>query len=183
MRNYLSIAAIFFIAGYILNEEACEAKIPALNKKYDTVLNVIDTQYVQKDSIVYRKGKDIYHDTTIFVPRETKVIDTVEVLAECHAINIFKDSLQLPDSVGMVKVFDTVQDNRITGRRWDATVNKITITKEIILREKPRTTYHGAIMYNDEPIGAIIVQKPSKFGFILGAGANSFIVGMTFKIK
>lgn len=183
MRNYLSIAAVFFIAGYILSEEGCKAKIPALNAKYDTILNFIDTQYIPKDSIIYRKGKDIMHDTTIYVPYETKVIDTVKELNECHAVNIYSDSMVLPDSVGMVKVFDTVQDNHITGRRWLSNTNKVIITKEIILKERLRTQILGTVYYSSGINAAVIVQKPSKFGYIFGAGANGLICGITFKIK
>lgn len=110
-------------------------------KKYDVIKNTIDTQYLPSDpQIVLKKGKDIFHDTTIYVPIPfDRPIDTMSILKDFFAKNIYKDTLKLNDSMGFVSINDTISQNKIISRKWTAILNQKTIKETVYLREQPKT--------------------------------------------
>jgi hypothetical protein len=106
-------------------------------KKYDVVKKETEIKYVDKVKIVNKKGEDIYHDTTIYVPVPQDV-DTVKILSLYHAKNVFKDTLKLDDSLGIVTVVDTIQKNTILNRSFNAKVREKVIRDVVYLKEQPR---------------------------------------------
>lgn len=106
-------------------------------KDYELLKHEVDTEYVPVEKIVTKKGKDIYHDTTIYVPLPMS-FDTMEMVRNYLAMNVFKDSLKLDDSLGFVVVSDTLQMNKIRTRVWESKINKIKITDTKIVKELPK---------------------------------------------
>lgn len=106
-------------------------------KPYEVLKHDIDTQYVPKWKTVYKDGKDIIHDTTIYVPIPIN-IDTLAIVKNYFAKNAFKDTLKLDDSLGFVVVMDTVSQNKIAARTYTAKVNKVTIKETTIVKELPK---------------------------------------------
>jgi hypothetical protein len=115
IKNTIILLFGFFIGYYIFGHSNYNLNLK--NVKYDTLKNTIDTQYIKKDTVIYKKGKDIHHDTTIFVdiPND-RIIDTAAILAQFYAINVFKDTIHLQDSLGSVSVIDSISENKIKGR-------------------------------------------------------------------
>ena len=68
-------------------------------------------------------------------------------------MHVYKDTLQLKDSLGYVSVIDTITKNGLMGREWNAKVNKITINNTTFLKELPRTQLYLG--------GSLGIQKPS----------------------
>jgi hypothetical protein len=106
-------------------------------KKYELLKHSVDTEYVPVEKIVTKRGKDIYHDTTIYVPLPLS-FDTMEMIRNYLSMNVFKDSLKLDDSLGFVVVSDTLQMNKIRTRVWESKINKIKITDTKIVKELPK---------------------------------------------
>ena len=163
-------------------------------KPYEVVKKVIDTQYVPKSFVVMKKGKDIYHDTTIYVP-VLQNVDTTAILKDYFAQNIFKDTLNLKDKMGYVSIIDTIQKNNIFGRSYNAKVNQIIIRDTTILKEKLRNqVYVGGNLgvdntglFNYFGPSLLLKTKTDKI-YNLGVGINnnkgiSVQGGMYWKIK
>jgi hypothetical protein len=160
MRNLL----IGFIIGVCLvSFSTClkQNKTVKINgKTYEVIKHDIDTFIIKKDTSIFKKGKDIYHDTTIYIPYEVgKPIDTAQILADYLAKNVFKDTLRLPDSLGFVYLTDTLQKNLIFTRNFKAEVKKTTIKESIYLKELPKSklfvggsasksTFGAGVIYN-----------------------------------
>jgi len=106
-------------------------------KDYELLKHKVDTEYVPVEKIVTKKGEDIYHDTTIYVPLPMS-FDTMEMIRNYFAMNVFKDSLKLDDSLGFVVVSDTLQMNKIRTRVWESKINKMKITDTKIVKELPK---------------------------------------------
>lgn len=106
-------------------------------KDYELLKHKVDTEYVPVEKIVTKKGEDIYHDTTIYVPLPMS-FDTMEMIRNYFAMNVFKDSLKLDDSLGFVVVSDTLQMNKIRARVWESRINKMKITDTKIVKELPK---------------------------------------------
>lgn len=107
-------------------------------KPYEVIKHEIDTVDIVKTKVVTKQGKDIYHDTTIFVQVPMN-IDTLEIIKAYFAKNVFKDTLRLPDSLGYVTVQDTISQNKIADRQYFASVKQRTIKETTIVKELPKT--------------------------------------------
>lgn len=107
-------------------------------KPYEVIKHEIDTIDIVKTKVVTKQGKDIFHDTTIFVQVPMNV-DTLEIIKSYFAKNVFKDTLHLPDSLGYVTVQDTISQNKIQARSYTASVKQRTIKETTIVKELPKT--------------------------------------------
>jgi hypothetical protein len=114
-------------------------------KKYEVIKHDIDTFEVVKTKVVTKKGQDIYHET--IVEKEVvipAVVDTAALLKDYYSKVLYKDVLVLPDSLGTVAVIDTISQNKILGRTFDAKVKERTIKETMIVKELPKTqVYYG----------------------------------------
>lgn len=120
-------------------------------KKYELVKREIDTEYVEHTKTITKPGKDIVHDTTIYVSIPThEPIDTVALLRNYYAKNVFKDTLKLDDSLGYVSVTDTISQNKIFSRRWDSKIFERKITDKMIVKELKNQVFIGGVMGFDK---------------------------------
>jgi len=148
-------------------------------KPYEVIKHEIDTIDIVKTKVVTKKGEDIYHDTTIFVPIPVNV-DTLEIIKNYFAKNVYKDTLQLPDSLGFVAVQDTISKNKIEARKYTANVKQRTIKETLIVKELPKNhLYYGLNMSLDKPNfiqnfgGSLMLQTKCDKIYTLGLGVNS----------
>jgi len=155
-------------------------------KKYEVIKHDIDTFEVVKTKVVTKKGADIYHET--IVEKEVvipTIVDTAALLKDFFAKNVYKDTLRLPDSLGIVAVTDTITQNKILGRTFNASVKQREIKETLIVKELPKTqVYYGfnggfnkADVVSNIGAGVIIKTKKDKI-YQLGAGvANRTVDG------
>ena len=153
-------------------------------KKYELIKHEIDTFEIVKTKIVTKKGEDIYHETIKEVVIPT-IVDTQALLHDYFAKNIYKDTLQLPDSLGIVSLIDTITQNKIFGRTFNASVKQRVIKETTIVKELPKTKFfygleggfNKADLISHLGMGFLINTKSDKM-FHLGVGvANRTIDG------
>jgi len=145
-------------------------------KKYELIKHEIDTVEVVKTKVVTKKGEDIYHETIkeVTIPA---IVDTQALLHDYFAKNIYKDTLQLPDSLGIVSLIDTITQNKILGRTFNASVKQRVIKETTIVKELPKTqVYYGFTggfnkvdVVSSIGAGALIKTKKDKI-YQLGIG-------------
>ena len=163
-------------------------------KKYEVLKHTIDTLIVPHDTIVYRKGKDIYHEVPVYriVPIN---IDTLAILKDFYAKRVYIDTLRLSDSLGYIVVNDTISENSLLGRLWTAQVNKTTIKEQIIVKELPRNQVYIGVVGGFDKVNIVNFAGPSLIlktktdkvysvgvGYV-GSGAISVQGGIYWKIK
>jgi len=128
-----------------------------------------DTMWIIKDSTVYSKPQliktipvDVSRDTIIreYLPDTTYeglLKDYQAVVFELLNKNIYQDSLKI-DSIGYVKVVDTVSKNSIVGRSYNYNL-KYPIIKETIIQPAKKTNqlYIGGMLFGspEEPISSV----------------------------
>lgn len=171
-------------------------------KTYNVISDKKDTiQLPPLVTIKYKKGKDIHHDTTIYLPDTSKKpVDTVGIIKEYNAKNVYTDTLQLKDSAGYVVVKDTISQNKIQYRSWNAVVNRRLEKETLIVAEQPKTQVYvglnSSLNQTDiiNSVGAgFLLKTKSDHIYQLGLGLSHqttnanlvpFIgVGMYWKIK
>ena len=152
-------------------------KVFIAGKAYEVIKHDIDTIDIVKTKVITKKGEDIYHETIkeVIIPT---IVDTQALLHDYFAKNIYKDTLQLPDSLGTIAMIDTITQNKILGRTFNASVKQRTIKETTIVKELPKTKvfygleggFNKADVVSHLGLGVLINTKQDKI-FHLGIGA------------
>lgn len=166
-------------------------------KPHIVIKHTRDTTYLKKDTVIYRKGKDIYRDSIVYVDVPMKV-DTTEILKDYFASVSYKDTIQLNDSLGSILISDLISKNRIQNRKVSASINQKIINDTLILKEKPRRQLYVGVntsankqeLFNSVGAGLLYKDRKDKI-FSLGVGLqqqNSTYIpylqgGLYWKIK
>ena len=156
-------------------------------KKYEVIKHTIDTVDVIKTKVVTKRGEDIYHETIVekevFIPAN---IDTAALLKDFYSKVLYKDVLVLPDSLGTVSVTDTISQNRILGRTFDAKVRERIIKEELIVKEPAKNQVYFGLNggFNKEDyvsaVGAGLILKTKKDKiYNLNIGVNNTTIDGT----
>ena len=150
-------------------------------KKYEIIKHDIDTVDIVKTKIVTKKGEDIYHETIVekevIIPA---IIDTMALLKDYYSKVLYKDTLVLPDSLGIVALNDTISQNKILGRTFNASVKQRTIKETTIVKELPKTKifygleggFNKADVVSSVGAGVLINTKKDKI-YQLGLGVTN----------
>jgi hypothetical protein len=156
-------------------------KVFIAGKAYEVIKHEIDTVDIVKTKVVTKKGEDIYHETIVekevIIPA---VIDTMALLKDYYSKVLYKDTLILPDSLGTVSVIDTITQNKILGRTFNASVKQRTIKETTIVKELPKTKifygleggFNKADVVSSVGAGVLINTKKDKI-YQLGLGVNN----------
>ena len=160
-------------------------KVFIAGKAYEVIKHDIDTIDIVKTKVVTKKGEDIYHETIkeVIIPT---IVDTQALLHDYFAKNIYKDTLQLPDSLGTIAMIDTITQNKILGRTFNASVKQRTIKETTIVKELPKTqVYYGltggfnkADVVSNIGAGLLIKTKKDKI-YNLGIGVSNRVTDGT----
>lgn len=156
-------------------------------KKYEVIKHDIDTFEVVKTKVVTKKGEDIYHETIVekevIIPA---VVDTQALLKDYYSKVLYKDTLFLPDSLGTVALTDTITQNKILGRTFNAKVKQREIKETMIVKELPKTqVYYGftggfnkADVISNVGAGVLVKTKKDKI-YQLGLGVSNKVTDGT----
>ena len=180
-KNIAIVALILFILLQWFNTGGIipGKKVYIAGKAYEVIKHEIDTVDIVKTKVVTKKGEDIYHETIVekevIIPT---IVDTAALLKDFFAKNIYKDTLQLPDSLGTIAMIDTITQNKILGRTFNASVKQRTIKETTIVKELPKTKvfygleggFNKADVVSHLGLGVLINTKQDKI-FHLGIGA------------
>ena len=152
------LIVVFLMRTCTQTDETNTIKIDG--KKYDVVKHDIDTQYIQHNTVIYKKGKTIIKDTTIFV-EVPSVVDTNKILEDFYAKSVYKDTITLNDSLGTISLIDTISENKIQDRKYNLKIRE-KIVKEILVVKEPSKgqLYIGGIV-NVDRINLVNYVGPS----------------------
>jgi hypothetical protein len=183
LLNLKNIAIALLVAIVVFqqcggNKKGTGEIVKVDGKKYELIKHEIDTVEVVKTKVVTKKGEDIYHETIVekevLIPA---IVDTAALLKDYYSKVLYKDVLVLPDSLGTVDVTDTISQNKIFGRTFNANVKQRTIKETLIVKELPKTqVYYGftggfnkADVVSNLGAGVLIKSKSDKI-YQLGIG-------------
>jgi len=162
-------------------------------KKYEVVDRRTDTTYITRDSIVYKKGKDIKVEVEVPVYIPTQ-IDTQIILKDYFSKRFYIDTLDLGQK-SFVIIKDTITENKILARVFESSITERLISDTLFLKEPPkRQMFIGfQIGFNKTDVvnygGLNLLYKDKKdkiFGLGLGINSNSlptFMGSINWKIK
>ena len=191
MKQHIIYSGIIILLALLLFRSECNKsitsgeKVKIDGKKYEVVKTEVDTVYVSaKPQIIYKKGKDIYRDTTIYKPLpifdKSGLVDGElekyydSVLMSHFAINVFRDTIRF-GNYGNVYITDSIQENAILSRMANSDLIFPSISQTTTVKELPKNElYLGAksIIINNGmgAVGAGLMLK-SKRDKLFGFGA------------
>lgn len=202
MKLDLKILAILVLIGVVVfqqcggdNDKPGET-INIDGKQYEIIKHEIDTVEVEKVQTIYKKGEDIYHESIRTVEIPAGPIDTLLILKDFYAKNIYKDTIRLDDSLGTIVLIDTITQNTLKGRYVKSKIVQRTINDKLIVKDPPKTqVYYGPMIgfdrvnfINTVGGGVILKTKKDKI-YQISAGVNGPTItpfvqgGLFWKIK
>ena len=185
-NNILSVAILILAVIIVLQRSNSSPDI------IEKPIVVRDTVWQKKDSVIYTSPKvvqtipvKIISEKYLPDPNYDKLVLQYQELVKLHlAKNIQKDSVQI-DSIGFVKVTDTVQNNIVQNRKWEYNL-KYPIIKETIIQppKKVNQLYIGGGLQGNQyniinSINGGILYKNKKdqiYGLSVGINTNGQVV-------
>lgn len=147
-------------------------------KLYEVLSHQVDTITVERIKTEYRRGKDI--EVIVEVPTYIPVdVDTASILRDYYSKRIYSDTLRI-DSLGYVAIRDTISENRILGRFFDARINERTIRETTIVKELPKVEFYmGVAARTDVSVGGVaFIKLPSLYQFGVEVGFSTSPIGV-----
>ena len=185
-NNILSIAILILAVIIVLQRSNSSPDI------IEKSIVIRDTIWQKKDSVIYTSPKvvqtiplKIISEKYLPDPNYDKLVLQYQELVRLHlSKNVQKDSVQI-DSIGFVKVTDTVQNNIVQNRKWEYNI-KYPIIKETIIEpsKKVNQLYIGGGLQGNQyniinSINGGILYKNKKdqiYGLSVGINTNGQIV-------
>ena len=185
-NNILSIAILILAVIIVLQRSNSSPDI------IEKPIVVRDTVWQKKDSVVYTSPKvvqtipvKIVSEKYLPNPNYEKLVLQYQELVKLHlSKNIQKDSVQI-DSIGFVKVTDTVQNNVVQNRKWEYNL-KYPIIKETIIEpsKKVNQLYIGGGLQGNQyniinSVNGGLLYKNKKdqiYGLSVGINTNGQLV-------
>ena len=185
-NNILSIAILILAVIIVLQRSNSSPDI------IEKSIVIRDTVWQKKDSVIYTSPKvvqtiplKIISEKYLPDPNYDKLVLQYQELVKLHlSKNVQKDSVQI-DSIGFVKVTDTVQNNIVQNRKWEYNI-KYPIIKETIIEpsKKVNQLYIGGGLQGNQyniinSINGGILYKNKKdqlYGLSIGVNTNGQVV-------
>lgn len=185
-NNILSIAILILAVIIVLQRSNSSPDI------IEKPIILRDTIWQKKDSVIYTSPKviqtipvKIISEKYLPDPNYDKLVLQYQELVKLHlAKNIQKDSVKI-DSIGFVKVTDTVQNNIVQNRKWEYNI-KYPIIKETVIQppKKVNQLYIGGGLQGNQyniinSINGGILYKNKKdqlYGLSVGINTNGQVV-------
>ena len=185
-NNILSIAILILAVIIVFQRKSSTPDV------IDTPIVIRDTVWQKKDSVIYTSPKvvqtipvKVVSEKYLPDPNYDKLVLQYQELVKLHlAKNIQKDSVQI-DSIGFVKVIDTVQNNIVQNRKWEYNL-KYPIIKETIIQspKKVNQLYIGGGLQGNQyniinSVNGGLLYKNKKdqiYGLSVGINTNGQVV-------
>ena len=185
-NNILSIAILILAVIIVLQRSNSSPDI------IEKPIVIRDTVWQKKDSVIYTSPKvvqtipvKVVNEKYLPDPNYDKLVLQYQELVKLHlAKNIQKDSVQI-DSIGFVKVTDTVQNNIVQNRKWEYNI-KYPIIKETVIQppKKVNQLYIGGGLQGNQyniinSINGGLLYKNKKdqiYGISVGVNTNGQLV-------
>lgn len=203
-KSNFFIIIILVLIGVIVVQQCTsggDSDKPLVNvdgKNYELLKHKIDTVVVEHTQIKYKKGNDIYHETIVEKEKRVEVPvylkgDTVRIVQEYSKKVLYKDKLVLDNDLGTIEVTDTISQNKIIGRKWNAQIKERTITDTKIVKELPKNQVFagisGVVGNSNVLVGPQLTLKTKKdniygLNIYVDNNLNKYIgVNLAWKIK
>lgn len=143
--------------------------------KYKKVITLHDTLYTNVYINKYKKGDSIPYKVldTIY----THISDTIRIISDYNQVKAYSDTIKKDSNIFVID--DTISQNRIISRGFQAKITTKTILTKEFYAEKPRYTLFWGVRGDFRPSNGLEVLSPS---LMLNA-KNKALIGFSVDIS
>ena len=142
--------------------------------KYRKVLEVHDTVYQQKTFTKYTKGKDI--QSYIILTDTLPIHDTIRIIEDYNTIKAYKDTINQDSNTFVIT--DTISQNKILSRSFEAKISQKTIVTKQVYVEKPTNALYLGFRGDFRPLYDLQVLSPS----VMLNAKNKALIGLSLDL-
>ena len=156
-------------------------------KQRNTVTTTIDTVTVTKEFTKFTKGDKIPYKVLDTIFTNTKSYDTTYIVKDYQQVKEFTDSIRQDSNLFVIK--DTISQNRIIGRSFQAKIQEKTITITNNIQAKPKSALYIGFRsdisqdYSKVEHNISLSFKTRQRGlFSVGYGMSGYSIGYAIKL-
>jgi hypothetical protein len=177
LRDYILIVSFFFLGVFAY--ESChktDKKVDFSDMgNYNKVKEIRDTLYVKTYRKTYIKGDSIPY--VIIATDTTTIHDTVHILSDYMRIYAYSDTINQDSNIFVIN--DTISQNRIKSRSFEAKITEKTIYVKQFYAEKAKYRLYYGIRGDFSQSNGLEVVSP---GLMLNA-KNKALIGLNLNIN
>lgn len=154
------LVAIVFVLWLLLfkNSTYIPKKVDFSNmRNYTKIVEVHDTVYQQKTFTKYTKGKDI--QSYIILTDTLPIHDTIRIIEDYNTTRAYVDSIRQDSNIFVIR--DTISQNKILSRSFEANLREKTIVTKQLYVEKPKNALYLGFRGDFRPSNGLVVLSPS----------------------
>lgn len=167
------LVAIVFVLWLLLfkNSTYIPKKVDFSNlRKYTKVVEVHDTVYQQKTFTKYTKGKDI--QSYIILTDTLPIHDTIRIIEDYNTTKAYIDTIRQDSNIFVIR--DTISQNKILSRSFEANLREKTIVTKQLYVEKPKNALYLGFRGDFRPSNGLVVLSPS----LMLSAKNKALIGL-----
>lgn len=126
-------------------------------RNYRKLVEVHDTVYQQKTFTKYTKGKDI--QSYIILTDTLPIHDTIRIIQDYNTTKAYIDTIKQDSNIFVIR--DTISQNKILSRSFEASLREKTIVTKQLYVEKPKNTLYLGFRGDFRPSNGLVVLSPS----------------------
>lgn len=186
MNIDIKFIVIIILAGIIAfqncgSKDDKHEKVVINGITYNKIKYSVDTFETVKTKTYHKKGDDLFFEKIVIDTEYlNKPVDTLMILSDYFTKKLYKDTLMLPDSLGIVFLFDTLYKNSIYGRYWKADVIERKISESTYLQLPEKNEYYYGLnmsgnktQYLNSISTSILYKNKSKNIFLINLGVQN----------
>ncbi len=171
LKDYALIILTAFVAVF------CYRSCNGIKDTRVVVSEVHDTLYQTKVSTRWKQGKDIPYVIIATDTVQNTVHDTVRIISDYNRIYAYSDTITEDSNIFVIT--DTITQNAIKGRRFEAKIHEKTILTTRTIEAKPKNTLYWGFRGDFSRSNGLEVLSP---GIVLNA-KNKAIIGLNLDLN
>ena len=176
IKDIILVAIVFVLWLLLFKNSTYIPKIADFSdmRNYRKLLEVHDTVYQQKTITKYKNGDSIPY---VIIATDTLPIhDTIRIIGDYYAIKAYTDSIKQDSNIFVIR--DTISQNKILSRSFEASLREKTIVTKQLYVEKPKNALYLGFRGDFRPSNGLVVLSPS---LMLNA-KNKALIGLGFDL-
>ena len=174
-NNILFIAIMLLVLWLYFLLKPAYRKTPIDLSKYKKVLTIHDTLYAKVYINKYKKGDSIPYK--ILDTLYTHISDTIRIISDYNQVKAYSDTIKKDSNIFVID--DTISQNRIISRGFQAKITTKTILTKEFYANKPTNTLFLGIRGSYSPLNGLEVLSPS----LMLSVKNKALIGFSVDIS
>lgn len=178
IKDIILVAIVFVLWLFFFKDSAYINKKVDFSdmRNYRKLVEVHDTVYQQKTITKYKKGDSIPYVIIATDTLELPIHDTIRIIGDYYAIKAYTDSIKQDSNTFVIR--DTISQNKILSRSFEANLREKTIVTKQLYVEKPKNALYLGFRGDFRPSNGLVVLSPS---LMLNA-KNKALIGLGFDL-